>query len=215
MDTNRVRRTYSVFARLYNIWGWMVARHAHRKALELAGIREGERLVEVAVGTGLMFSKAAVLNRSGLNVGLDLTPSMLVQARNRLHSAGTDGAIFGVANMLAIPLRPAVFDLILNIFVLDLLRPEDIAASLAECHRVLRVGGRIVVVDRVKAETWYHKLFEWFYRLFPSLWGGGRGTSVGPALAAAGFQEIRTERADHWSFPVEVIRAFRPRGEIS
>lgn len=210
MNSGRVQRTYSLFARLYDLWGLIVARPAHRVALEMADIREGERVLEVAVGTGLLFLKVVPLNRLGMNVGFDLTPSMLRVAVYRTRKLDGASAHFGIGNACSIPLKDGCVDLVLNIFMLDLLSPEDARMVLAECHRVLRPGGRIVTVDRARAESWHHKRFEEFYRTFPSLWGSGRGTSIAPELEAAGFADLRKGRGDHWSFPVEVLRGGKP-----
>ena len=75
-----VRRLYARLSRLYDAWGFLTESKATDRALQLANIRDGEDILEVAVGTGTVFKRIVALNPSGKNEGIDLSPEMLAKA---------------------------------------------------------------------------------------------------------------------------------------
>ncbi len=76
-----VTETYTGIAPIYDVWGRLTESKARRRCLEWAAIRDGEAVLEVAVGTGLTFAEILKRNPSGRNEGMDLTPAMLDRAR--------------------------------------------------------------------------------------------------------------------------------------
>ena len=58
---------------------------AHRCVLDLSGIRDGMRVLEVATGSGEMFRRLVRVNRSGYTVGVDLSPNMAARTQRRVH----------------------------------------------------------------------------------------------------------------------------------
>ena len=77
LKKERVPDVYTRVAPLYDFWGWLTERDARQRCLQLASIRDGEDVLEVAVGTGLAFVKILEANPSGHNEGIDLTPIAL------------------------------------------------------------------------------------------------------------------------------------------
>lgn len=93
-------------------------------------------VLEIGVGTGVV---AAALRGGGVDVvGLDLSPAMLARARERL------GPRVAVADAERLPVADAAVGAAYAVWVLHLV--ADIPAVLAEAARVLRPGGRLVVV---------------------------------------------------------------------
>ncbi len=74
LKKNGVVGVYSQIAPLYDLWGALAESKARRMALALADIRNGDSILEVAVGTGLLFQEILRTNPDGSNVGIDLTP---------------------------------------------------------------------------------------------------------------------------------------------
>ena len=109
----------------------------------LAGLKEGERALDVACGTGVVARHAApVAGASGRVVGLDLNEGMLRVARAR--SAGAIPAIeWRQGNAAALPFAAGAFDVVFCQQALQFL--GDPAASLAEMRRVLSAGARAAV----------------------------------------------------------------------
>ena len=96
--------------------------------------------LEVGVGTGIVARGLAALGRDV--VGVDLSPAMLDLARTRLGSRVANG------DAMKLPVRSEAVDDAYSVWVLHLV--GDVAAVLAEVARVLRPGGRYLVVTSVR-----------------------------------------------------------------
>ena len=200
---------YERLAAVYDLWAWLTESRARHRCLELAAVRDGEAVLEVAVGTGLTFAELARRNPQGRNVGVDLTPAMLARARRRLQRQGLGGGL-SVADAHRLGFPDASFDLLVNNYLFDLLPQSDFQPVLQEFRRVIRGGGRLVLVNMAQAERWHQRLYEYLYRLSPSLMGGCRGVSLASDVEAAGFMDVRREYLAQAAFPSEVISARVP-----
>lgn len=110
-----------------------------RRALARGAPVAGERLVDLACGTGIgARGAAAALGAGGAAVGVDLDAAMLQVAQRSAPSVH-----WLQASALQLPLRGAAFDVVLCLQGLQFMDDKDLA--LREAHRVLRPGGRLVV----------------------------------------------------------------------
>ena len=101
------------------------------------------RMLDIGTGTGQMLELLAPRISNGL--GVDASRAMLALARARLAKPGLTHCIVRLADMYRLPLADGSIDLVVLQMVLHY--AEDPAAALAEAARVLRPGGRLVVVD--------------------------------------------------------------------
>jgi len=99
--------------------------------------------LDIGTGTGRLLEILAPRIASGL--GVDASRAMLALARVRLASPDFAHCSVRLADMYALPLPDAAFDLVFLQMVLHY--AEDPAASVAEARRVLAPGGRLIVVD--------------------------------------------------------------------
>jgi ubiquinone/menaquinone biosynthesis C-methylase UbiE len=100
-------------------------------------------MVDVGVGTGRMLEVFADKVKKG--VGVDINHSMLNVARNHLQKAGLDQCSVRQADVGALPFEDASADLVTVHQVLHYL--EDPALAVAECGRVLKPGGNLLIAD--------------------------------------------------------------------
>jgi ubiquinone/menaquinone biosynthesis C-methylase UbiE len=117
-----------------------------RRALvhEALGAAPGDRVLDAGCGPG--FYVAETLERVGPGgsvVGVDASPPMLALAAKR--SEGHDNVSFHEGDVTALPVADADFDRALSVQVLEYV--TDIPAALAELHRVLKPGGRVLLWD--------------------------------------------------------------------
>ena len=113
---------YTRLAPLYELWARMTESRARRRVMELASVRPGEELLEVAVGTGVQLVGLARANPCGQTVGLEPSAGMLRQARRRIDAAGVSDRVELVdGSALELPFADASFDLLVNGYMLDLL----------------------------------------------------------------------------------------------
>lgn len=154
-------RLYDELAHQYDRVSWLVSFGQWRRWQR--GIWDeiqGEHVLEVGCGTGAMLVEGA---RRGLRmVGIELSPKMLMIARNQLDLARSDARLVG-GNGMCLPLDSAQFDTVMATFPARYILAPD---TLAEVRRVLRAKGRFVILG-----LWVTWHIGWLARLLPVFYG--------------------------------------------
>ena len=216
LDVARLGEIYSRTAAFYD--GIVAEKQAAAKltAIDLLARRPGERFVEVGVGTAWAFGR--VLRATGATnaCGLDVALGMLEVARDALETAhGIEDATLLLGDGRALPFGDASIDCMLNTYTFEVLAQDDIPPLLHETLRVLRPGGRVVIVnltdltdgsaaDEAMIEDWKRR-----YADDPEFFGGARPLQLQSMLEANGFERV-TRRYVGPDWPSEVLLAFRP-----
>jgi demethylmenaquinone methyltransferase/2-methoxy-6-polyprenyl-1,4-benzoquinol methylase/phosphoethanolamine N-methyltransferase len=144
-------RTIGWWAPFYDACGWLMSfgrlPTLRKETLEIAALQPGESVLDVGCGTGTLTLMAA--EQAGVDArvaGIDASPEMIEQARKK-GSKKKREVDFRVAPIEKLPYGDAEFDVVLSSLMLHHL-PDDLKAQgLAEVRRVLKPGGRLVVLD--------------------------------------------------------------------
>lgn len=207
---NDIPKVYRSIAPIYDIWGVLTETKARKRCLELADIRDGAKVLEVAVGTGSAFIEILKRNPNGMNTGIDLTMEMLNRARRKAKKLGIGNYTLEPGDAYNLPYPEGTFDVVLNNYMFDLLPEQDFPHLLSGFFRVLKPGGRLVMANMTKPQKWYSAIPELVYRIRPSLLGGCRGVYLLPYLESAGFSETQREYISQMMFPTEVLFGKKP-----
>jgi len=115
-----------------------------KRVVSLAGIGPGDRVLDLACGTGDLVARSR--ERGAAVVGLDLTPRMLVLARERK----IDSPLVA-ADMCLLPVASETFSVVTVGY--GLRNVPDLPEALSEIHRVLKPGGRLCALDFDRPES--------------------------------------------------------------
>jgi demethylmenaquinone methyltransferase/2-methoxy-6-polyprenyl-1,4-benzoquinol methylase len=140
------------------------------RAADRAGLSPGDSALDVCCGTGdLTLELASRLSPGGHVVGCDFSEPMLDLAREKSAAHGVDGVRFEWADALSLPYDAGRFDAATVGFGVRNFADRD--RGLREMARVLRPGGRLVVLEFTKPQRPPFSTFYalWFDRLAPIL----------------------------------------------
>jgi arsenite methyltransferase len=117
-----------------------------RLTIEALALQPGEDVLDIGAGPGFLACEmAAVVGASGSVQGVDPSESMLAIAAERERARGAAPVEFRAGDALALPFGDDSFDAAVATQVYEYV--DDMPAALAEARRVLRPGGRLLVLD--------------------------------------------------------------------
>ncbi len=167
-----VRGVFDSVAPKYDLMNDLMSMGLHRawKAFTVlvANLREGDQVLDIAGGTGdlaLAFSKK--VGKSGCVVHTDINEAMLRTGRDRLLDAGVVLPTL-VCDAEKLPFPDNHFDLVSVAFGLRNMTHKDLA--LAEMNRVLKPGGKLLVLEFSKVAPPLEKAYDWYsFNILPKL----------------------------------------------
>ncbi|MEY4429072.1 MAG: hypothetical protein RLZZ182_1761 [Pseudomonadota bacterium] len=169
---SRVRGVFDSVASKYDIMNDLMSMGLHRawKAYTIAasGVREGHKVLDIAGGTGdLSMAFAKRVGERGMVVHTDINEAMLGTGRDRLVNAGLMLPTT-LCDAEKLPFPNDTFDIVTVAFGLRNMTHKD--AALKEMCRVLKPGGRLLVLEFSKVAKPLEKAYDWYsFKLLPKI----------------------------------------------
>ena len=172
---------------------------AQRLLLEMANLRPGESVLDIACGTGLVtFNAAAAVGPAGVVVGTDISEAMVASCRRAAAERGWTQARFERMEAESLQLADGSFDAVLC--ALGLMYVTDFPGAIREMHWVTKPGGRAVAaVWGRRDRCGWAEIFPIVDRrvnteVCPMFFQLGTGNAQHDLFEQAGFARVRTER---------------------
>lgn len=197
-----VRHEYADLATAYDRRWAEYADRGARESLRHLDLRDGDRLLDVGCGTGVLLQRAAGEQPGLRATGIDLSLSMLSLARARLPRQVS----LVLADATRLPVRSASFDAVVSASALHYW--PDPVSGVREVARVLRPGGQVVITDWSGDSLWVRlrgRLLRIRGRPLGRILRGGELEDI---LHGCGFHRVRIDRFRTGSWPLMSASAF-------
>jgi demethylmenaquinone methyltransferase/2-methoxy-6-polyprenyl-1,4-benzoquinol methylase len=186
----KIQQYYSWRASNYDAGAGFEVEH-HAEALQLANVQPGQRILDLACGTGRgTVGLAQAVGTAGTVDALDLSDTMLEQARAKIETQGWSQRVhFRQGNARELPYPDETFDLVYNGYMFDLIPLDGFLPILNEMRRVLKPGGKLVLVNMSKPDerkTFFEKIYEKGWAVMPC-----RPVLMSGYLELAGFIDVQ------------------------
>jgi demethylmenaquinone methyltransferase/2-methoxy-6-polyprenyl-1,4-benzoquinol methylase len=206
---DETRAFYDKISGVYDLLAEHSEGPVRQSGLEKLALAPGERVLEIGYGTGhSLVQLAEAVGAGGKVFGIDLSEGMRARAREGLEKVHLiDRAELSCGDATNLPYPDSTMDAVFMSFTLELFDTPEIPQVLAECKRVLRLGGRIgvVAITREGKEGFAVEAYEWTHQHFPNLLDC-RPIFVRRALEDAGLS-IRDATITNMWVPVEIVVA--------
>jgi demethylmenaquinone methyltransferase / 2-methoxy-6-polyprenyl-1,4-benzoquinol methylase len=222
LEAAQVRAMFDRIAGVYDFMNTAMTAGLHhrwrQRAADLAGVGPGSRVLDVATGTGdLAIELARRVSPGGSVVGSDFAEGMLARAREKASALDTGNVVrphFEYGDALGLAYDDDSFDAATVGF--GARNFQDLARGLSELARVVRPGGRVVVLEITTPARAPLSLFYrlWFDRLVPAL-GRLAGAAAGFAAARAGSEPSEATIAAAYTYLPDSVKRFPAPGLLA
>jgi demethylmenaquinone methyltransferase/2-methoxy-6-polyprenyl-1,4-benzoquinol methylase len=168
----RVRGVFDSVASRYDVMNDLMSMGLHRAwkayTVAVAAVRDGDKVLDLAGGTGdLARAFAKKVGPRGTVVHTDINEAMLRQGRDRLLDEGL-ALPTSICDAESLPFSTGSFDLVSVAFGLRNMTHKE--RALAEMCRVLRPGGRLLVLEFSKVAAPLEKAYDWYsFKVLPRI----------------------------------------------
>lgn len=213
LNNEQTQKNYRRVAWFYNMWSALTESKAAEKVIELAQIKNGERIVEIACGTGLVFKEILKKNPNGFNLGIDLSIDMLSKAKKLIGDSKGQNFELRQGDVLNLQLQNQTFDKVINNFMIDLMPKEKFDKILSEFYQILKPNGIAVISVFTKGKRFGNSFWSWMAKHFPIILTNCRPVEIGANIINAGFEIEEEIEISQNTFPSKVYRLKRKNYE--
>lgn len=142
VENDFVARVYEKLASIYDFTFGPTLHPGRVQALQRMGIKAGDSVLEVGVGTGI---NATLYPRSCQVIGIDLSDSMLEKARERVAKHGLSNIRLLEMDAASLTFADSSFDIVYAPYLISVV--PDPVAVVREMVRVCRPGGKIIILN--------------------------------------------------------------------
>lgn len=168
----------------------------------LASLKEGDVVLDLGSGAGFdAFLAAQRVGKSGRVIGVDMTPEMLVKAKENTKNGGYANVEFRLGEIEKLPVEDNSIDVIISNCVINL--SPDKEAVFKEAYRVLSKGGRLMVSDLVLAKDLPEEIKDSVEAYVGCLAGAIKKGEYLKLITMAGFQDVKV--ISESSYPVDTM----------
>ena len=170
--SRRVRSVFDSVAPKYDVMNDLMSLGLHRAwkayTVLVANVKPGQQVLDIAGGTGdLALAFAPKVGPTGRVVHTDINEAMLREGRNRLIDAGVCLPTL-VCDAERLPFAEASFDVVTVAFGLRNMTHKEVA--LKEMSRVLKPGGKLLVLEFSKIAKPLEKIYDWYsFKVLPKI----------------------------------------------
>ena len=157
VENEFVADVYAKMSAVYDYTFGPVSHPGRVEAIRRMGIRPGDRMLEVGVGTGI---NASLYPRSCAVTGVDFSPKMLSKAQQRIERKGVENVRLLEMDATNLKFANDSFDIVYAPYVISVV-PDPIAVT-REMWRVCRPGGRVIILNHFLSES---RVGAWLERL--------------------------------------------------
>ena len=165
---NRIAATYDFLNHFFSAG---IDRHWRKRAVKILAEHQPQLILDAACGTADFALEAAILNPKKIT-GVDLSDNMLAIGRKKVKKKNLENCIELIrGDCEAVPFSGNNFDAVIVGFgVRNFMNPQQ---GLKEMNRVLKPGGKLVVLEFSKPENYFvSKIFNFYFRKFCPFIGG-------------------------------------------
>jgi len=193
VENDFVEGVYEKLAKVYDLTFGPTLHPGRLIALERMGIRPGDKILEVGVGTGI---NASLYPRNCHVTGIDFSAKMLDKARERVAKKGVTNVTLGEMDAANLTFADGSFDIVYAPYVISVV--SDPLRVVSEMRRVCRPGGKIVILNHFRSLSPFVSRVEQAISPFTVHIGFKADLDLPGFLAQAGLQPVSIEKV---SFP--------------
>ena len=206
----RTKRVYDHLAAIYPASTYFFHRKAHKIALEMSGLQDGMRVLEVATGSGEMFRRLAKNNPTGHTCGVDLSPNMAARTQAHARKQFPQVSLHCQAvDARALPYRDGSFDTIFCCYLFELLSTDDIYRTMEEMYRVLEPRGTLTTILIGQQAEFFNRAYQVAASIVPAFWGRQMDLSAPSILRECGFRVTQEQLVRQGFYPSRILTAIK------